>query len=157
MAGAMAKGLSISSICRSRNALHGRRYSGGIVLNLGVPSRMNIGNPGTHLAGAKGLGAKIGKMLEAQHAVWNCASSWPVYNETGGQKEDIKSMSDAESSNSPQLEEGVPMATPCSTARAKEIKDLLTLPICRPRPDHFARRTHGRAVQRPSPSATCTC
>ena len=43
-----------------------------IVLNpLGVPSRMNIGQIlETHLGwAAKGLGAKIGKMLEAQQAV----------------------------------------------------------------------------------------
>jgi DNA-directed RNA polymerase subunit beta len=49
-----------------------------IVLNpLGVPSRMNIGQIlETHLGwAAKGLGAKIGKMLEAQHAVASCASS----------------------------------------------------------------------------------
>jgi DNA-directed RNA polymerase subunit beta len=104
-----------------------------IVLNpLGVPSRMNIGQIlETHLGwAAKGLGAKIGKMLEAQHAVVELRKFLgQVYNETGGQKEDIKSMSDAEvielASN---LKKGVPMATPVfDGASEEEIKNLLTL------------------------------
>jgi DNA-directed RNA polymerase subunit beta len=104
-----------------------------IVLNpLGVPSRMNIGQIlETHLGwAAKGLGAKIGKMLEAQHAVVELRKFLgQVYNETGGQKEDIRSMSDAEvielASN---LKKGVPMATPVfDGASEEEIKNLLTL------------------------------
>jgi DNA-directed RNA polymerase subunit beta len=104
-----------------------------IVLNpLGVPSRMNIGQIlETHLGwAAKGLGAKIGKMLEAQHAVVELRKFLDrVYNETGGQKEDVKSMSDAEiielASN---LKKGVPMATPVfDGASEEEIKNLLTL------------------------------
>jgi DNA-directed RNA polymerase subunit beta len=104
-----------------------------IVLNpLGVPSRMNIGQIlETHLGwAAKGLGAKIGKMLEAQHAVVELRKFLgQVYNETGGQKEDIGSMSDAEvielASN---LKKGVPMATPVfDGASEEEIKNLLTL------------------------------
>ncbi len=104
-----------------------------IVLNpLGVPSRMNIGQIlETHLGwAAKGLGAKIGKMLEAQHAVVELRKFLnQVYNETGGQKEDIKSMSDAEvielASN---LKKGVPMATPVfDGASEEEIKNLLAL------------------------------
>jgi DNA-directed RNA polymerase subunit beta len=104
-----------------------------IVLNpLGVPSRMNIGQIlETHLGwAAKGLGAKIGKMMEAQHAVVELRKFLgQVYNETGGQKEDIKSMSDAEvielASN---LKKGVPMATPVfDGASEEEIKNLLTL------------------------------
>jgi DNA-directed RNA polymerase subunit beta len=104
-----------------------------IVLNpLGVPSRMNIGQIlETHLGwAAKGLGAKIGKMLEAQNAVIELRKFLnQVYNETGGQKEDIKSMSDAEvielASN---LKKGVPMATPVfDGASEEEIKNLLTL------------------------------
>src|SRR5258708_235591 len=99
---------------------------------LGVPSRMNIGQIlETHLGwAAKGLGAKIGKMLEAQHAVVELRKFLgQVYNETGGQKEDIKSMSDAEvielASN---LRKGVPMATPVfDGASEEEIKNLLTL------------------------------
>jgi DNA-directed RNA polymerase subunit beta len=104
-----------------------------IVLNpLGVPSRMNIGQIlETHLGwAAKGLGAKIGKMLEAQHAIVELRKFLTqVYNETGGQKEDIRSMSDAEvielASN---LKKGVPMATPVfDGASEEEIKNLLTL------------------------------
>jgi DNA-directed RNA polymerase subunit beta len=104
-----------------------------IVLNpLGVPSRMNIGQIlETHLGwAAKGLGAKIGKMLEAQQAVVELRKFLgQVYNETGGQKEDIRSMSDAEvielASN---LKKGVPMATPVfDGASEEEIKNLLTL------------------------------
>ena len=104
-----------------------------IVLNpLGVPSRMNIGQIlETHLGwAAKGLGAKIGKMLEAQQAVLELRKFLgQVYNETGGQKEDIKSMTDAEiielASN---LKKGVPMATPVfDGASEEEIKSLLTL------------------------------
>jgi DNA-directed RNA polymerase subunit beta len=104
-----------------------------IVLNpLGVPSRMNIGQIlETHLGwAAKGLGAKIGKMLEAQHAVAELRKFLgQVYNETGGQKEDIKSMSDAEVLElSRNLKKGVPMATPVfDGASEEEIKNLLTL------------------------------
>jgi DNA-directed RNA polymerase subunit beta len=104
-----------------------------IVLNpLGVPSRMNIGQIlETHLGwAAKGVGAKIGKMLEAQQAVVEIRKFLSqVYNETGGQKEDIKSLSDAEvvelASN---LRHGVPMATPVfDGASEEEIKSLLAL------------------------------
>jgi DNA-directed RNA polymerase subunit beta len=104
-----------------------------IVLNpLGVPSRMNIGQIlETHLGwAAKGVGAKIGKMLEAQAAVAEIRKFVSqVYNETGGQKEDIKSLSDGEvielASN---LRHGVPMATPVfDGASEEEIKNLLSL------------------------------
>jgi len=104
-----------------------------IVLNpLGVPSRMNIGQIlETHLGwAAKGVGAKIGKMLDAQQAVAEIRRFLgQVYNETGGQKEDIKSLSDADvvelASN---LRHGVPMATPVfDGASEEEIKSLLAL------------------------------
>jgi DNA-directed RNA polymerase subunit beta len=104
-----------------------------IVLNpLGVPSRMNIGQIlETHLGwAAKGLGAKIGKMLEAQQAVHELRKFLnQIYNDTGGQKEDIKSLTDPEvlelASN---LRNGVPMATPVfDGASEEEIKNLLTL------------------------------
>src|SRR5450432_2108104 len=104
-----------------------------IVLNpLGVPSRMNIGQIlETHLGwAAKGLGAKIGKILEAQQAVVELRKFLnEVYNETGGQKEDIKGLTDPEvlelASN---LKHGVPMATPVfDGASEEEIKNLLTL------------------------------
>ncbi len=104
-----------------------------IVLNpLGVPSRMNIGQIlETHLGwAAKGVGAKIGKMLEAQQAVAEIRKFLgQVYNETGGQREDVKSLSDADvlelASN---LRHGVPMATPVfDGASEEEIKSLLAL------------------------------
>jgi DNA-directed RNA polymerase subunit beta len=69
-------------------------------------------------------------MLEAQQAVVELRKFLnQVYNETGGQKEDIKTMSDAEvlelASN---LKKGVPMATPVfDGASEEEIKNLLTL------------------------------
>src|SRR2546429_9247038 len=60
-----------------------------VVLNpLGVPSRMNVGQVlETHLGwAAKGVGLKIGRMLEAQAGG---AALRPfgkqIYNETGGQ------------------------------------------------------------------------
>jgi len=104
-----------------------------IVLNpLGVPSRMNIGQIlETHLGwAAKGVGAKIGKMLETQNAIAELRKFMgQVYNETGGQKEDIKSLTDPEilelASN---LNHGVPMATPVfDGASEEEIKGLLAL------------------------------
>jgi len=104
-----------------------------IVLNpLGVPSRMNIGQIlETHLGwAAKGVGAKIGKMLETQNAIAELRKFMgQVYNETGGQKEDIKSLTDPEilelASN---LKHGVPMATPVfDGASEEEIKSLLSL------------------------------
>src|SRR5450755_949955 len=104
-----------------------------IVLNpLGVPSRMNIGQIlETHLGwAAKGVGAKIGKMLETQNAIAELRKFMgQVYNETGGQKEDIKSLSDAEVVElAGNLKKGVPMATPVfDGASEEEIKNLLTL------------------------------
>src|SRR3954452_378373 len=69
-----------------------------IVLNpLGVPSRMNVGQVlETHLGfAAKGLGLKIGKMLEAQAAIVDVRKFLDqIYNQDGGQKEDINSFSD---------------------------------------------------------------
>ena len=79
---------------------------------------------------AKGLGAKIGKMLEAQHAVVELRKFLhQVYNDTGGQQEDIKSMSDAEVLElARNLKKGVPMATPVfDGASEEEIKNLLAL------------------------------
>jgi len=104
-----------------------------IVLNpLGVPSRMNIGQIlETHLGwAAKGLGAKIGKMLEAQQAVVEIRKFLhEVYNETGGQTEDIPSLSDGEVIElATNLRRGVPMATPVfDGASEEEIKKLLAL------------------------------
>jgi DNA-directed RNA polymerase subunit beta len=104
-----------------------------IVLNpLGVPSRMNIGQVlETHLGwAAKGLGLKIGKMLEAQAAIVDIRKFLDqIYNQTGGQKEDIDSFNDAEVLNlAKNLSKGVPIATPVfDGASEEEIKKLLAL------------------------------
>jgi DNA-directed RNA polymerase subunit beta len=104
-----------------------------IVLNpLGVPSRMNVGQVlETHLGfAAKGLGLKIGKMLEAQAAIVDIRKFLDqIYNQTGGQKEDIDSFTDAEViALSKNLSKGVPIATPVfDGASEDEIKKLLAL------------------------------
>jgi DNA-directed RNA polymerase subunit beta len=104
-----------------------------IVLNpLGVPSRMNVGQVlETHLGwAAKGVGLKIGRMLEAQAAVAEVREFVKqVYNETGGQKEDVASLSDADMVQlARNLSNGVPMATPVfDGASEEEIKRMLKL------------------------------
>jgi DNA-directed RNA polymerase subunit beta len=104
-----------------------------IVLNpLGVPSRMNIGQVlETHLGwAAHGLGLKIGRMLEAQDAVRELrAFLEQVYNRSGGQQADLKSLSDVELLElGRNLTKGVPMATPVfDGATETEIKQLLEL------------------------------
>ena len=69
-----------------------------VVLNpLGVPSRMNVGQVlETHLGwAAKGLGLKIGGMLDANAKVTDLRGFLDkVYNHTGGQTEEIKLLSD---------------------------------------------------------------
>jgi DNA-directed RNA polymerase subunit beta len=104
-----------------------------IVLNpLGVPSRMNIGQVlETHLGfAAKGLGLKIGKMIEAQAATSALRAFLDqIYNQDGGQKEDLDSFSDVEIiALSKNLSKGVPIATPVfDGASEAEIKRLLAL------------------------------
>ncbi|NNE38288.1 MAG: DNA-directed RNA polymerase subunit beta, partial [Gammaproteobacteria bacterium] len=98
---------------------------------LGVPSRMNVGQVlETHLGwAAKGLGQKIGKMLDAQAAIVDIRKFLDeIYNKSGKQ-EDIASLSDNEvlelASN---LIRGVPMATPVfDGASENEIKRMLEL------------------------------
>ncbi|MEY2852978.1 MAG: DNA-directed polymerase subunit beta, partial [Pseudomonadota bacterium] len=104
-----------------------------VVLNpLGVPSRMNVGQVlETHLGwAAKGLGLKIGRMIEAQAKTVELRGFLDeIYNGTGGQGEDIKSLSDLEVSVlAKNLSAGVPIATPVFDGAAEsEIKKLLTL------------------------------
>jgi len=104
-----------------------------IVLNpLGVPSRMNIGQIlETHLGwAAKGLGLKIGKMLdEARSAAEIRAFLDEIYNKTGGQKADLASLTDDEIITlAENLRNGVPMATPVfDGATEEEIKHMLAL------------------------------
>lgn len=104
-----------------------------IVLNpLGVPSRMNIGQIlETHLGwAAKGLGLKIGKLIEEQQSVKNIRQYLnSIYNHDNKRKEDIASLSDDEIiSLAKNLRGGVPMATPVfDGANEDEIKEMLKL------------------------------
>ncbi len=104
-----------------------------IVLNpLGVPSRMNVGQVlETHLGwAAKGLGVKIGRLLEQQAAVGELRTLLGrIYNETGGQHEDIGSLNDDDVvALARNLSNGVPIATPVfDGASEQEIKRLLVL------------------------------
>ena len=103
-----------------------------IVLNpLGVPSRMNVGQVlETHLGwAAKGLGIKIGKMLEARAKVAEIREFLGNIYNSSGKKEDLDSLTDKEilemASN---LVGGVPMATPVfDGASEDEIRTMLTL------------------------------
>ena len=110
-----------------------------VVLNpLGVPSRMNIGQVlETHLgAAAKGLGERIGDMLETYQRSEEKAQTLTelrtfldkIYN-TSGQKEDLDSFNDDEILElSKNLTGGVPMATPVfDGAEEFEIKAMLKL------------------------------
>ncbi|MGB5472669.1 MAG: DNA-directed RNA polymerase subunit beta, partial [Gammaproteobacteria bacterium] len=107
-----------------------------IVLNpLGVPSRMNIGQVlETHLGwAAKGLGIKIGKMLEAQQKVADIRGFLDKIYNSSGRKEDLNSLSDAEILDlARNLVKGVPMATPvfdgAPEAAIKHMLELADLP-----------------------------
>ena len=104
-----------------------------IVLNpLGVPSRMNVGQVlETHLGwAAKGLGGRIGTMLAARENIKQVRAFLDkVYNESGGRKDDLKSLSDTEIMQlAENLKDGVPIATPVfDGASEQEIKDMLEL------------------------------
>ena len=104
-----------------------------IVLNpLGVPSRMNVGQVlETHLGwAAKGVGLKIGAMLAAEESTASIRSFLTdLYNTTGGQKENVKGLSDQEVMElAGNLKNGVPMATPVfDGASEAEIKQLLEM------------------------------
>ncbi|MGD9387014.1 MAG: DNA-directed RNA polymerase subunit beta [Gammaproteobacteria bacterium] len=104
-----------------------------IVLNpLGVPSRMNVGQVlETHLGwAARGLGLKIGRMLDAEGKVKDLRKFLgDVYNKSGGKTEDLGSLSDDEILElGGNLRSGVPMATPVfDGATEAEIKGLLGL------------------------------
>ncbi|MDX2303331.1 MAG: hypothetical protein NW226_11050, partial [Microscillaceae bacterium] len=104
-----------------------------ILLNpLGVPSRMNVGQVlETHLGwAAKGLGLKIGRMLEVQQKVSEVRDFLDrIYNTTGGKKEDLSLLTDAEIMKlAGNLRNGVPTATPVfDGATEAEIKNMLAL------------------------------
>jgi DNA-directed RNA polymerase subunit beta len=103
-----------------------------IVLNpLGVPSRMNVGQVlETHLGwAAKGLGIKIGKMLEAKRKVAELRQFLDKIYNSSGRKEDLDSLTDEEIVElSQNLVGGVPMATPVfDGAPESAIKSMLVL------------------------------
>ncbi|UZR28632.1 DNA-directed RNA polymerase subunit beta [Methylococcus mesophilus] len=103
-----------------------------IVLNpLGVPSRMNVGQVlETHLGwAAKGVGLKIGRMLEAKARIEELRSFLTQVYNLSGRQEDIASLSDAEVMElAGNLQGGVPMATPVfDGATEQDIKAMLRL------------------------------
>lgn len=108
-----------------------------VVLNpLGVPSRMNVGQVlETHLGwAAKGLGIKIGKMLEAHYEKEKVKVKTirdflgKIYN-SSGRKEDLDSFTDQEILEMARhLVDGVPMATPVFDGASEEdIRTMLKL------------------------------
>ena len=104
-----------------------------IVLNpLGVPSRMNVGQVlETHLGwAAKGLGRRIGAMFADREDIKQLRGFLEkVYNESGGRRDDLDSLTDAEIMQlAENLKEGVPIATPVfDGASEQEIKNMLEL------------------------------
>ncbi|MES1934492.1 DNA-directed RNA polymerase subunit beta [Salinisphaera shabanensis T35B1] len=104
-----------------------------IVLNpLGVPSRMNIGQVlETHLGwAARGIGLRVGEMLEQQQAVGEIREFLKkAYFTEGGTQEDIDSLTDEEMMTmAGNLVGGMPTATPVfDGADEDEIRRLLKL------------------------------
>ncbi|MBK9131380.1 MAG: DNA-directed RNA polymerase subunit beta [Gammaproteobacteria bacterium] len=103
-----------------------------IVLNpLGVPSRMNVGQVlETHLGwAAKGVGKRIGEMLDAQRKAADVRGLLNKIYNTSGKKEDLTTLSDDEvMALAENLRGGVPMATPVfDGATEGEIKGMLEL------------------------------
>ncbi len=111
-----------------------------IVLNpLGVPSRMNVGQIlETHLGwAAKGLGDRIGELLQAAKAPAARAFLKEIYNRSG-KSEELDGMSDDEILQlAEHLKDGVPFATPVfDGASEAEIRAMLNLSF----PDDVAQR-----------------
>jgi DNA-directed RNA polymerase subunit beta len=112
-----------------------------IVLNpLGVPSRMNVGQVlEVHLGWAgKGIGQRIGDMLQAEAKVTELRSFMEeLYNGTG-RKEELAQLSDADVLEMAQnLSTGVPFATPVfDGASEEEIRAMLKLAY----PDEVVQR-----------------
>ncbi len=103
-----------------------------ILLNpLGVPSRMNVGQVlETHLGwAAKGLGIKIGKMLEAKAQVAKIREFLDQIYNSSGKKEELDTFTDEEILEMARnLVGGVPMATPVfDGAKEEEIRAMLRL------------------------------
>ncbi|MGD9296924.1 MAG: DNA-directed RNA polymerase subunit beta, partial [Chromatiales bacterium] len=103
-----------------------------IVLNpLGVPSRMNIGQVlETHLGfAAKGIGRRIGAMLDAQQKAADIRKFLEKVYNFSGKTEELDSFSDEEILElADNLREGVPTATPVfDGADESEIREMLKL------------------------------
>jgi DNA-directed RNA polymerase subunit beta len=104
-----------------------------IVLNpLGVPSRMNVGQVlEVHLGwAAKALGGKIADLVDTGAGTAKLRDLLnSIYNKSGGQSEDLKSLTDPEIDIlAGNLRNGVPMATPVfDGATEDEIKYMLKL------------------------------
>jgi len=108
-----------------------------IVLNpLGVPSRMNVGQVlETHLGwAAKGIGEKIGELIDAQRKAAEVREYIEeVYNTVGERVENIKSLKEGELMElAANLRDGLPIATPvfdgASEGEIKKMLDLAELP-----------------------------
>jgi len=109
-----------------------------VVLNpLGVPSRMNVGQVlETHLGwAAKGIGEKIGAMLEVKSKVAEFRKLLStVYNELDGRNVELEKMSDEEVMELvDNLTDGMPIATPVFDGAKedgiKKMLDLAGLPV----------------------------
>ncbi|MCC7549613.1 MAG: DNA-directed RNA polymerase subunit beta [Burkholderiales bacterium] len=103
-----------------------------IVLNpLGVPSRMNVGQIlETHLGwAAKGVGKRIGEMLDAQAKVADLRKALTLVYNSSGTPEEVDSLADNEIVDlAKNLRTGVPFATPVFDGAAEdEIKNMLEL------------------------------
>jgi DNA-directed RNA polymerase subunit beta len=103
-----------------------------IVLNpLGVPSRMNVGQVlETHMGwAARGLGLKLGKMLEARAKIQAVREYLEAIYNCSGKQEDIAGLTDHEVLElANNLKGGVPIATPVfDGATEEDIRTLLRL------------------------------
>jgi DNA-directed RNA polymerase subunit beta len=137
-----------------------------IVLNpLGVPSRMNVGQVlEVHLGwAAKGLGQRIGDMLQQEAKAAELRSFFETIYNKAGKKETFKDLSDADVFEmAGNLQHGVPFATPVfDGASEDEIRTMLQLAY----PDEAAKakgltatRTQAQSTRLivSPPWATCT-
>jgi DNA-directed RNA polymerase subunit beta len=126
-----------------------------IVLNpLGVPSRMNVGQIlETHLGwAAKGLGLKLGEMINAQAKVADVRKNIDRIYNASGKDEDLSKLTDEEVLQLAfNLKDGVPFATPvfdgASEAEINAMLELAGLPVSGQVTLHDGRT--GEAFDRP--------